>query len=107
VQALLTTGQQRSSRTPGVATARELGFPELEAASWSGIVVPLAASDAVINFWNQEIRRALATKSVLEEYHNLEIHVNPGTPGDFSKFMSREIQRWQQMIARSGINLMF
>lgn len=107
VQPLLTTGQRRSLRAPGVATARELGFPELEAASWSGIVVPIQTSDSMINYWNQEIRRVLSNKSVLEEYHNLEINVNPGTPMEFSKFMSREIQRWQQTMVRSGTKIIF
>jgi tripartite-type tricarboxylate transporter receptor subunit TctC len=107
VQPLLTTGQRRSGRAPTVATARELGFPELEAASWYGIVVPIQTNDAVVNYWNQEIRRVLTNKSVLEEYQNLEIHIDPGTPMDFSKFMSREIQRWQQTMVQSGIKIGF
>lgn len=104
---LMTTGQQRSSRLPDVAIARELGFPELESASWSGIVVPLAASDIVVNYWNQEIRRVLATESVLEKYRNLEVHVNSSTPENFSKFMNHEIKRWQHIMVRSGIKMVF
>ncbi len=43
---------------------RELGYPELEATNWSGLVVPKGTPPAVIVRLNAELVRALNNKDV-------------------------------------------
>ncbi len=103
VRALVVTTRERSESLPDVPTFRELGYPQLEASNWSGLVVPAATPNDVVAKLNAELVRALKDPQVLEKFKVQELVAAPGTPEEFDAFLRSESARYADVIKKAGI----
>lgn len=103
VRALVVTTAERAESLPNVPTFRELGYPQLEASNWSGLVVPAATPNDVVAKLNFELVRALKDPQVLEKFKAQELVAAPGTPEEFDRFLRSESARYAEVIRKAGI----
>jgi tripartite-type tricarboxylate transporter receptor subunit TctC len=93
---------KRLESLPNVPTLRELGYENLEASAWFGLVAPAKTSPDVITKMNKAINEALAKPDVQARFHDIGAVTMPGTPKDFGDFVKSEIRRWVPVVKISG-----
>ena len=105
LRAIYVTESQRSAALPNVPTAREAGFPGLEASGWQGIVGPAGMPRDVVNRISQAVRETLAKEDVRQKFTSTGSSIMERGPDDFVAFVGSEINRWGPVIRSSGVKL--
>jgi len=106
LRAITVTGEARSRLLPDVPTAREQGYPSLQATNWYGVMVPAATPPAVIARLHAAFISAVEAPETRERYAN--VGVDPTTsqsPGAFTSFVRDEFARWGKVVRSTGIRL--
>ena len=103
VRVLAVTSAERAAALPEVPTLRELGYPELEATNWSGLVVPKGTPSAVIARLNAELVRALGNQEVQEKFTANGMFPLPGTPQQFAQLIKAEALRFAKVAKEAGV----
>ena len=102
LRALATLAPQRSTLVPGVPTAKETGYPELEAVLWYGMLAPAGTPPAIIARLNQVFTRIAAAPETRERFASVGTDPMAGTPEQFADFLKKEISRWGRVVRESG-----
>jgi tripartite-type tricarboxylate transporter receptor subunit TctC len=102
LRALATTGPQRSPFLPHVPTVRELGYPQLEATEWLGVLVPAKTPADIVNGLNSAIREALKTDALKSGLAKLAFEPAGASPRDFAKLIKSDFDRWGPIVRASG-----
>ncbi|WP_043833382.1 Bug family tripartite tricarboxylate transporter substrate binding protein [Muricoccus aerilatus] len=84
---------------PPVAAA----VPGFEVVSWVGLAASARTPAAVVERLNGELRAALAQPAVRERLEGLGTQVSPTSPEGMRRFVSAEVARWTEVVARAGI----
>lgn len=103
VRAIVVTSAERADVLPDVPTMREVGYPELEATNWSGIVVPSATPPSVIARLNAELVRALRNTEIQEKFRSYGMSPAPSTPDQFGAFLQSEAARYAKVVREAGV----
>ena len=103
VRVLVVTSAERAAALPDVPTLRELGYPELEATNWSGLVVPKGTPPAVITRLNAELVHALNNAAVQEKFQANGMFPSPGTPEQFAAKLESEATRFAKVAKEAGV----
>jgi tripartite-type tricarboxylate transporter receptor subunit TctC len=98
LRALATTGQQRSPFLPDVPTVRELGYPQLEATEWFGVLVPAKTPAEIVNSLNSAIREALKADAVKTGMAQFAYEAAPTSPSEFAKLIKSDFDRWGSVV---------
>ncbi|MBX3649959.1 MAG: tripartite tricarboxylate transporter substrate binding protein [Burkholderiales bacterium] len=95
---------QRSGVLPEVPAIHEVGLPDAQFDSWSGIVAPVGTPRRVVEQLHGDIVRALRHEPLRKRflYQGAE-SVPEGTPDGFMRHMQEEYLRFEEMIRGSGI----
>jgi tripartite-type tricarboxylate transporter receptor subunit TctC len=102
LRALATTGPQRSPLLPDVPTVREVGYPQLEATEWFGILVPAKTPAEIVNALSSSIRETLKTDTVKAGLAKLSYEPAGASPDDFAKQIKSDFDRWGPIVRASG-----
>jgi tripartite-type tricarboxylate transporter receptor subunit TctC len=102
VRAIATSGKTRSSIMPDVPTMSEAGVPGYEAVIWLGLMAPAATPKPIINKLNSEIQKVISLPDVKDAWAKQGATPMHMTPGEFSKFMEQDIQKWAKVVKFSG-----
>ncbi|OQW58644.1 MAG: ABC transporter substrate-binding protein [Proteobacteria bacterium SG_bin9] len=100
---LATTAASRLAVMPKVPTMAELGFKDLITESWSGVMVPAGTPDAVVDRLAAAVRVAITSDRVREQLDKFGSRAVLLQKGDMRSLIEREIVRWADVIAKSGI----
>jgi tripartite-type tricarboxylate transporter receptor subunit TctC len=103
LRALAVTSDQRFAQLPNVATFKELGYPQLTATEWLGLLAPVGTPEPIIGKLNSAVNQAMQTPSVRASLQKLGVESKAVTPQAFKTFMAAETQKWRQVIAKAGI----
>ncbi len=103
VRALGVSISQRSPALPNVPTIAEAGLPGYYAASWYGLMVPAGTPDSTIDILAKQIGTIMRVPEVKEKMLAQGFEPVGDTPAQFGKFISEEILRWEQVVARAGV----
>jgi len=103
LRALMVDNPQRLPQLPDVPTARELGYPDLEAKVWWGFSVPAGTPEDVIATLNKNINQAMQNKDVREKLDKMAITVGGGSAEDFARFYREQVGKWAQVVKEAGI----
>jgi tripartite-type tricarboxylate transporter receptor subunit TctC len=97
---------KRISMLPNVPTIAEQGLPGFEMEVWFGAWAPAATPRPVLQKLANDIRAALASPEVRDQYAKLGIE--PGTLflGDFAKFVRAEVAKYEKVVKRADIQPM-
>jgi tripartite-type tricarboxylate transporter receptor subunit TctC len=99
---LATSGPRRASILPDVPTFGEAGFPDVQATSWHGIVVPKGTPRPIIDKLQKAIVAALATEAIKSRL-TPDLDVMASTPEQFGKIIRDENKLWGDLIKARGI----
>lgn len=99
---LASTGSKRFASTPDVPTLSELGYKNFEATSWIGFLAPGGTPSPIVDRYNRELVRILTHPDVKKRLMEMEFEVIASTPQQFSDWIRFEIERWGNVIKRTG-----
>lgn len=102
LRALALSTPSRSPLLPNVPTTTEVGLPEYQVSVWLGVMAPGKTPDAVVQALNREINAALQSPALQKQIADLGGYASPWTPEEFTAFYRREIDRYREVIVRTG-----
>jgi tripartite-type tricarboxylate transporter receptor subunit TctC len=94
-----------STRWEGLADTPTVGdfLPGFEASFWGGVGVPNKTPAEIIDRLNNAINLGLADFKMKARLADLGGTVLPGSPADFGKLVTKEIEKWAKVIQATGI----
>ena len=104
LRALAVTSATRSDALPGIPAVAEF-VPGFEASIWHGIGAPKQTPAQIVDKLNSQINLVLADPKVKERFANLGGAVLGGSPADFAKLITSEIEKWGNVIRTADIKL--
>ena len=96
---------KRTSTFPDAPTFTELGYPQLSATLWFGVLVPAATPRAVVRKMNADINAVFADEAVAKGLRDTGIEPAGTTPEFFQEVLRVDAAKWKQMIRDAGITL--
>jgi tripartite-type tricarboxylate transporter receptor subunit TctC len=103
--ALAVTALKRSNLAPDVPSVAELGYPQLESLAWIGLAAPAGTPQAVLDRLSSETVRGMRAQQVRELLGRQGFDVVANTPGEFSRWIRSESQKWGRVIKSSGASV--
>ncbi|MBL0419236.1 hypothetical protein JI739_02640 [Ramlibacter sp. AW1] len=102
VRVVATTGTTRSPVVPGVPTFRELGFPDLVAREWFGIVGPAGMPAAVRDRLAAKVETALQSPALADRLTRMGLEPTPQSGAAFDQDIQEEYRRWRETVRQVG-----
>lgn len=104
LRALAIAGRQRASVLPDLGTSVEQGFPEIESATWYGLLAPAGTPPEAITRLHAAMNDALADPAIRARMveNGVEIETSP-MPDDFARFLVTERERWGVVVRRASL----
>ena len=95
----------RSSILPDVPTFAELGFPGVEAASFTGVLGPAGLPRPVLERLQKAVLVAAGKPQVVQRFR--EIGADPRAMGaaEFTQFLRAEVERWKGVATKASISI--
>lgn len=102
LRALALTGASRWEALPELPTVNEF-VPGFEASAWYGVGAPKDTPSAIVEKLNKEINAGLADPKLKGRFADLGGMVLRGSPGDFSKLIADETEKWGKVIRVANV----
>jgi tripartite-type tricarboxylate transporter receptor subunit TctC len=104
LRALAVMTPQRSPALPNVPAIAEVGLPEAQFDSWSGIVAPAGTPRRIVEQLHGDITRVLSKTTMRQRFAHQGAESTPNsTPEGFMRHMQEEYTRFQSIIRVAGI----
>ena len=105
LKALAVAYPQRLAALPDVPTFAEAGVPEVNDASWFGLVAPKGTPDEIVQRIYEAVRQVLAMPDVKERLAGFSAVPVGNPPREFAAELAAEIDKQRQTAQRAHINL--
>ena len=102
---LAIAGPERSPKLPDVPTTPEIGYRDLQAPFWLGVVAPGGTPPAIIDKLNTALRESLAPPQTRALLAKLGAEIRIGTPAEFGKLLSDELSKWTAVVKAANIKV--
>jgi tripartite-type tricarboxylate transporter receptor subunit TctC len=96
---------KRHPRAPTVPTTAELGFPNIRAIQWVGVLTTAGTPRPVIDRLNKELNRIVHLPEVVTLLEKQGVTPTGGSPEEFQALIKREIQEWTEVAKAANIKL--
>jgi tripartite-type tricarboxylate transporter receptor subunit TctC len=103
LRALAVTGKERSPTLPDIPTMAEAGFPEVEGATWTAVVVPAGTPKEIIAKLHGLTVAALAKADVKEKLAAIAYVPIGNSPEECAAFFKSEMAKWGPIIKAAGL----
>ncbi len=103
LRALGVSAETRIAAAKDIPTIAEAGVPGFEASQWYGIMAPAGTPRPIIDRLNVEVRKALASKEIVEALERDGAEPWATSPEEFRAHIAKEIPRWAEVIAKAKI----
>ena len=100
---LAVSAQGRSDVMPDVPTFAELGYPDVIADNWSGVLAPPKTPPAIVAKLNAAFNAVIKDPDVRRRLAENAISTIGGTPEDLATLMASETARWRKVVAETGV----
>ena len=101
---LAVTGKDRFPAVPDVPAAIESGqLPGYDVTTWYGVFAPAGVPSPVIDKLNKTLVEIVAEPSVRERLTKAGVVVKSSTPEEFGQLMERELDRWETVRQKAGL----
>lgn len=106
LRGIAVTGETRSPLLSDVPTAREQGYPALQATNWYGVMAPAATPPAVVARLHAAFVSAVEAPETRERYASIGIDpLASQSTAAFASFLRDEFARWEKVVRSTGIRL--
>jgi tripartite-type tricarboxylate transporter receptor subunit TctC len=96
-------GRERAPSLKNVPTTAELGYPQVVAENWYGMVAPIATPPAIVARLNQATAEALRDPGVKEKLSSQGLTLIGNTPDEFTAYIRAEIEKWAKVAKAAGL----
>ena len=103
MRGLVLGSAKRMPMVPDVPTGVDLGFPDLQAAVFLGIMAPAATPAEIVARYNAALNKALASDEVLSKLAGSGFILTGGSPAAYTERLSYETVRWRRVIQEAHI----
>jgi len=103
LRALATTSPRRSAQMPDVPTMAELGYRDVQATAWFGILAPLGTPASVIARLNGDINAVLKSPAMRARLDQLGYEPEGGPPEALARQMREDDERYRRLTADLNI----
>ena len=100
---LAAAGNRRSALAPDVPTLAELGFPDVEADLWYGMLASAGTPREIVLRVHDDMVRALSLPEVRNALAAQGMEVAPSSPEEMAALMRRDAARWSGVVKQAGI----
>jgi len=104
LRALAVTGETRSSTLPEIPTMAEAGFPDVEGATWTAVVVPAGTPKEIIAELNRLIVASIAQPDVKQKLSAMAYEPIGNSPEQCAAFFKAEMAKWSVVIKDAGLH---
>jgi tripartite-type tricarboxylate transporter receptor subunit TctC len=101
--ALASSGAVRSESTPDIATVQESGVANYDVVSWNALFAPAGTPPDIVKTLNTALLDILSQAEVKKRLIELGIEARASTPGALSARLKSDIDKWQGVIEKAGI----
>ncbi|MCS6932049.1 MAG: tripartite tricarboxylate transporter substrate-binding protein [Acetobacteraceae bacterium] len=99
-------GTRRSPVLPEVPTTVEQGFPEIQAATWFGIVAPRGTPGPVRALLHGQLNAILAEPEIQARFSAAGVDIEPSpTPEAFGAFLAEDRERWGRVVRATHLRI--
>jgi tripartite-type tricarboxylate transporter receptor subunit TctC len=102
LKVLAVGSKQRNPAMPDVPTFDELGIPGVYTAVYYGFMAPAKTPKEIITRLNKEINQVLQTEEVRNRIVKMGGVITIAPPEDFGNFANSELERYGEIVRRSG-----
>ncbi len=96
---------KRSPLMPQVPTFAEAGWPQIDGASYRGLLAPAGTPRDIILKLNAASNKVLQIAAVRTRFIETGGEVLPGTPEEYGRIIRAELEKWGKVIRAAGIKL--
>lgn len=102
---LATFSKSRLASMPNVPTLMELGYTDIEAVAWQGLVVPSSTPKNIVAKLSTELQKAIQSDPVRTQFATMGIEATPSDAIAMQKHWAQEGQFWPRLIRDRNISL--
>ncbi len=104
VRALAVAADQRLPQLPDVPTFAEVGYPQLNLTSWTGLAAPAGTPDAIVQTLYKAVRQAAVAPAMVANLKERGV-IPPEemTPAAFEKMMADRMVKFGEVVRKAGI----
>lgn len=104
VRALAVAADQRLPQLSDVPTLAEVGYPQLNLTSWTGLAAPGGTPDAIVQTLHKAVRQVATSPAMLASLKDRGV-IAPEemTPAAFEKMMSERLAKFGDVVRKAGI----
>ena len=102
---LATFSKSRLAALPNVPSLMELGYSDIEAVAWQGMVVPSSTPKDIVARLSAELQKALQSEPVRSQFATMGVEATPSDAAAMQKHWARELEFWPRLIRERGIAL--
>jgi tripartite-type tricarboxylate transporter receptor subunit TctC len=103
LKALGVAQPKRAAALPDVPTMEEQGMPGFDAGIWIGLLAPPGTPAPIVDALSRAANQALKSADVNAALKTQSIDPIGGTPDDFRKFITADIERWTGVVQSAGL----
>jgi tripartite-type tricarboxylate transporter receptor subunit TctC len=105
LRAIASGADARHPRLPNVQTTAELGFTDLKAIQWVGVLTTAGTPKPVVDRLSAELNRIVRLPEVIAALETQGVTPTGSTPAEFQKLISDEIKQWSEVAREANIKL--
>ena len=105
IRGIAITGPRRSGAVPDVPTFAEAGYPDYEASSWNGILVPAGTPAAIVAKLNADIVKVLKTPNVFDRLAADGSIAIGNSAQEFAAFIKSEQVKWGKVVREANVRI--
>lgn len=94
--------KKRMLTLPNVPTMAEAGIADFEVSSWNGLFAPAKTPAHIVNALYNATIKAINTQDIKDKMEAQGAEPVGSTSEDFKAFVKAEIEKWEQVIVKSG-----
>jgi tripartite-type tricarboxylate transporter receptor subunit TctC len=83
----------------------ELGFPDFEVSSWSGLLAPTGTPPDIINLLAKTTVEIMKSPDIRKQLEGIGAFPVGSTPEEFKKYIDDEIKKWAVVAKAANIEL--
>jgi tripartite-type tricarboxylate transporter receptor subunit TctC len=103
VRAVGLASRERNPAVPDVPTMAELGIPDFDVGTWTGLVGPRGVPADVVQRINAAVSDVVNDPAVKKRLVDEGAEIRLMSPADFGAFMRQENARWVKVVKDAGI----
>ena len=102
---LAVTSRTRSHVAPDIPTVIEAGVPKFDMMTWTGILAPAKTPPEITARIGAEVRRIMHQPETRNFLVNRGVEPAGSTPEEFTALIRSEMQKWRDLLQRTGLKL--